>query len=367
MWCVGFDVIPEVDSYTHLGVLLDRNLSIAGCLKEANAKIKRTLLSLDCCGVYENGGLNPLTSKKIYKSVVLPKGLYGCEMWYDMTQSDILFNERTHRFCVKYMQSIGTRTRTHIALGLLGLYSVEAEIDKKKLILFGQLCRLELYSCIKEVFLFRLCSYFNNNQNQKGYFKDIFCVLIKYNLVDTVRTYVNSGQFPSKSEWKIQINKRIKQHEELLWYTNNTIDEFRIFNLTQPTLKESCIWLIGKRIPKLLKSCRVVIKMVSYMCSYSTEKLCSKCGILYNDVIKHTLFDCSVLENHRISFSLLLNTELGHEVSDYVSSLNSYEQLGVLLGGPCTRLEALSKKEYDTFLELSIVFLSKLWQLKDTC
>ena len=183
----------------------------------------------------------------------------------------------------------------------------------------------------------------------------------------TVRTYVNSGQFPSKSEWKIQINKRIKQHEELLWYTNNTIDEFRIFNLTQPTLKESCIWLIGKRIPKLLKSCRVVIKMVSYMCSYSTEKLCSKCGILYNDVIKHTLHDCSALENHRLTFSLLLSIQLGHAVSDYVSSLNSYDQLGVLLGGPSIRLESLSKKEYDTFLELSIVYISKMWQFKDTC
>ena len=53
-------------------------------------------------------------------------------MWYDMTQSDILFIERSHRFCAKYIQSIGARTRTHIALGLLGLYFIEAEIDKKK-------------------------------------------------------------------------------------------------------------------------------------------------------------------------------------------------------------------------------------------
>ena len=287
-------------------------------------------------------------------------------MWYNMTQSDILFIERTHRFCVKFIQSIGTRTRTHIALGLLGLYSVEAEIDKKKLILFGQLCRLELYSTIKEMFLFRLCSYINKNKNQKGYFKDIYSVLTKYNLEDTVRTYVNTGQFPSKSEWKMQIKKRIKRHEESLWLTNNTIDEFRRFNLIQSTLTESYIWLIGKRIPKLLKNCRIVIKMVSYMCSYNIETLCSKCGILYNDVIKHTLFDCSALENQRLSFSLLLNVQLGHDVSDYVSSLNSYEQLGVLLGGPCTRLESLSTKEYDTFLELSVVYISKLWQLKDT-
>ena len=131
IWCVGDDIIPEVDSYTHLGVSFDKNLNISGCLKDANAKIKRTLLSLDCCGVYENGGLNPLTSKTIYKSVVLPKGLFGCELWYDMTKSDIMFIERTYRFCVKYIQSIEARTRTHIALGLLG-YSLLKQKSIKK-------------------------------------------------------------------------------------------------------------------------------------------------------------------------------------------------------------------------------------------
>ena len=298
---------------------------------------------------------------------MLPKGLFGCEMWYDMKKSDILFIERTHRFCVKYIQSIGARTRTHIALGLLGLFSIESEIDKKKLILFGQLCRLELYSCIKEVFLFRLSSYFSFSNNQQGYFKDICYVLTKYNLMETIRSYINCGQFPSKSLWKQQVNKCIKVHEESLWYTNCTLNEFRMFNLIQPTLQESNIWLISKRIPKLLKHCRYAIKLVSYMCSYNIERLCSRCGIVYDDVIKHTLFNCLALESYRLSFIVSLNVKFGQAVSDHVSSLNSDEQLGVLLGGPCTRLESLSQKEYDAFVELSVVYISKLWQLKDTC
>ena len=185
--------------------------------------------------------------------------------------------------------------------------------------------------------------------------------------MESIRSYINCGQFPSKSLWKKQVNKSIKMHEESLWYANTTLDEFRIFNLIQPTLKESNIWLIGKRVPKLLKHCRFVIKLVSYMCSYNIEKLCSKCGILYDDVIKHTLFDCLALENYRLSFFASLSIKLGQAVSTNVSSLNTYEKLGVLLGGPCTRLESLSQKDHDTFVELSIVHISKLWQLKDTC
>ena len=57
-----------------------------------------------------------------------------------------------------------------------------------------------MHSCIKEVFLYRLCSYINNNNNnQQGYFKDMFCLLRKYNLVDIVQSYMNSDEFPSKN------------------------------------------------------------------------------------------------------------------------------------------------------------------------
>ena len=49
--------------------------------------------------------------------------------------------ERAHRFCVKYMQGLSIRTRTDAALSLLGIYSIESEIDFRKLTLFGQFCR----------------------------------------------------------------------------------------------------------------------------------------------------------------------------------------------------------------------------------
>ena len=43
---------------------------------------------------------------------MLPKALYGCETWFSLTTNNILLLERVHRFCVKYMQGLSTRTRT---------------------------------------------------------------------------------------------------------------------------------------------------------------------------------------------------------------------------------------------------------------
>ena len=121
---------------------------------------------------------------------------------------------------------------------------------------------------------------------------------------------------------------------------------------------------MGRKFPRLLKDCRIVIRMISNLCTYTIEKLCSRCGMLYNDDIKH-LFDCAAFENHRISFNITISTKFGNVLQDYVSSLNTFEHLGVLLGGPCIRLESLSQNDFDSFLESSILYLSKMWQYKE--
>ena len=69
----------------------------------------------------------------------LPKGLYGAELWNSLTPSQEEALERAHRFCVKFIQGLPKQTRSDIALGILGANPIMAEIDKKKLIFFGQL------------------------------------------------------------------------------------------------------------------------------------------------------------------------------------------------------------------------------------
>ena len=73
-------------------------------------------------------------------------------MLYLLTKTDMQMLERSHRFCLKLMQGLQCRTKTVIALGLLGMYSLESEVDSKKLILFGQLCNLNTGSRVKDVF-----------------------------------------------------------------------------------------------------------------------------------------------------------------------------------------------------------------------
>ena len=87
--------------------------------------------------------LSPITSFKIYKSIVMPRALFGCEMLQSLSDRDNLNVNRSRGLCLKQIQGLKSRWRTDIVLGLLGVLPLQTEIDKRKLTFLGQLCPLE--------------------------------------------------------------------------------------------------------------------------------------------------------------------------------------------------------------------------------
>jgi hypothetical protein len=90
----------------------------------------------------------------LYKTIVLSKALFGCELWCNITDTQLLSLEKIHRQCIKYMQSMPKSTRTDIAWSCIGLYPIKYEIDKRKLLFFGQLCYLDNRKNQLKFFLF---------------------------------------------------------------------------------------------------------------------------------------------------------------------------------------------------------------------
>lgn len=133
VWKLGEDFIPEKEQYKHLGILCDKYMTFDNIVAEACRKIKGTFLSIINCGLHDDG-LNPITSRQIYNSVVLLKALYGSELWSRLLPNGILSLERAHRFCIKFMQCLPRGTSTDVALTLLGSNSIEVEIDRRKLV-----------------------------------------------------------------------------------------------------------------------------------------------------------------------------------------------------------------------------------------
>ena len=97
IWKLGEEEVPETSQYKHLGITIESDMAVT---KEASTKLKTTFLSLVNCGLHEDG-FTPLTAKHIYKSIALPKALYGCEVWSQLSPTQLSTLERAHRFCVK--------------------------------------------------------------------------------------------------------------------------------------------------------------------------------------------------------------------------------------------------------------------------
>ena len=99
-WYLRPNEVNEAENYKHLGVNCNNYLNLSLNVKYCALKLKGTFMSLANSGLFSE--LNPLTCIKIYNSVVLPKALYGCESWSQLSVSNIIHLERAHRFCIKY-------------------------------------------------------------------------------------------------------------------------------------------------------------------------------------------------------------------------------------------------------------------------
>ena len=94
-WYLGNDIVAESEYYKHLGINNNKYLNNKISIQDATHKLKGTFRSLVNSGILNHGALNPLTCKTIYKSIVLPKALYGCENWDNLNDTELLSLNRT--------------------------------------------------------------------------------------------------------------------------------------------------------------------------------------------------------------------------------------------------------------------------------
>ena len=363
VWYMGNDTIMENENYKHLGVNTNKYLSHTINIKDATDRLKGTFLSLVHSGVLHQDNLHPLTCIKIYNSVVLPKALYGCENWFDLTESEILSLERAHRFCVKHMQSLSKRTRTDAALSLLGVYPIELEIDSRKLTLFGQMCRLNSNSWVKNVFLNRLTSFTtHSNGRQTGFIADIFRLLGKYQLRHVLEAYLESSIFPSKFAWKRILKSTLHESAISSWHNRIHTQDFSRFTALHYDYSPHWIWYFLKEHRKLLPHCTSVIQMISSLAEVNSgNKLCIFCEVFYENIVDHCLHDCSYLDNERsemwqgiLSLSLPAYGYLFKQNISFVSN--------VLLGMKDRDLEQILGESQEAFKICCIRNIHNMWR-----
>ena len=293
-WSLGNDTVSELNTYKHLGITLSKYCNRSINVEECCQKLRSTFLTLVHCGLFENG-IHPLSAKIVYKSIVLPKALYGCELWDALSDDQTLLIERSHRYCIKQMQAISKYTNSDIALSLIGMLPIAAEIDLRKLKLFGQLCRIDPSFLVKSVFTRRLIEYTNNPVGVRGFIADCFKLVGKYNLTNFISSYIADGIFPTKTMWKNTINKQLYLYFSTTIYRNITENcSVSLFPKLHPTFNEivpSNIWVFSKSNRNVMPQCKSIIQMISFVFN-SIPVTCRKCDMYTNHLVIHVMFFC---------------------------------------------------------------------------
>ena len=358
-WHLGPNEIAEQVNYKHLGVNCNKYLDISINIKDIADKLKSTFMSIVNCGLFND--LNPLTCKSIYKSVVLPKALYGCESLSHLSHSNILKLERAHRFCVKYIQGLNTRTRTDIALSLMGIHAIESEIDFMKLNLFGQFCRSNVQCWVKTLFMQRLLSYQSNSDKQIGFIPDIVRLLSKYSLVHVYDQFIQHTNFPSKNLWKREVRSRIQSNAIALWENRTSTAEFSDFKCLHRVYEPHWLWQFAKNNPQVLHCCRSVIQMIAGVPNESLgPRLCSVCNAAYANLVEHCIHDCVGLlfERRRLWFELSC---IDVNVNVVLHNLDKCSLTIALLGGDIVQLYDLLGDRLCIFRKVCISNLDAMW------
>ena len=144
-------VLDSEPTATHLGVIQG-----AACTINTQRIGTRTMYALFGAGLYGRNGFNPMMSAKIWTICIRPRLLHGAELWcLNNTNTNIL--EKFQRDRLKQLQDFlhPPRTSSCVTLAMMGMFPIEAEIDRKSLTFFRYINKdkhsLEFDICDKQL------------------------------------------------------------------------------------------------------------------------------------------------------------------------------------------------------------------------
>ena len=306
----GTKSIPQKQSVVHLGIYQEATRSTISRTRDICTKARNAFYAMADIGVHPYG-LNAETSVNMYKKVVIPIVTYGCEIWNNLKQSDYSELNKFQHHIAKKVQGFHQYVRSDMCESMLGLYRMEAEIDRRKLLFFRRLCTFPPNALALQIFLFKLFMYVDNNSYDSWFTSDIWLLLSKYNLIHYITTYINTMELPSKLQWKRIVNKAVYEYEQTKWLRRaNSDTDFERFKILHSNIGIASLY----KIP-CIRDKRLSVHIARlWTIKPSIYRLCSFCGINIRDLLAHLLCDCVCTRPYFIQFYCLILHHYGYDI-----------------------------------------------------
>ena len=101
--------------------------------------------------------------------------------------------------------------------------------------------------------------------------------------------------------------------------------------------------------------------MISRLSRYNSVKMCTKCGVSYNNDVNHCMFECSYFDTMKNNFNAKIARLFDEQFSCALQNLDSHVRLGVYLGSPLVDVTAFLGESDMLFYKVTVRYISDLW------
>jgi hypothetical protein len=205
-WILYKQPMPVEPVTTHLGVTrtAEKAATVSPFIMERLKTGRRTVYALMGAGLHGLNGLSPVTCLKIYTTYVLPRLISSVET-VTLNQNEKNSLETFHRSILRQIQHLPQRTATPAIYLLLGTLPIQAEIDKRKLTLFGSIAR-DKTSTLCNIAKRQLTM---KSLDSKSWFSDLVEISYQYGLPSPHEILESP---PSRGKWKSEITSAINYY-----------------------------------------------------------------------------------------------------------------------------------------------------------
>jgi len=268
--------------------------------------------------------------------------------------------EKIQRYFARRVQGFPQRSPIGSTISCLGMISMEARIDKQKLVFLGRMCRTSANLIAKKVFLWTVGNLiFDPHHSYNSFIYDISTVLKKYDLEDYLNDFIFTGKFPDKISWKNLIGTRIqvfeeRKHERCI---RNPSEGLRRFLKINPGLKMHHLWKVAYTDSSRKMEYGTLIRIGGMQ---ARPGLCPLCGKLSQDRILHISMNCSLTLDDRNHLMESLFSYMPPVIyRDFCDQIDD-DILIMLLGGLNEITERLEYQAWINVIRLSTKYFIKI-------
>jgi hypothetical protein len=290
--------VEIVDEFCYLGVLFSSNGNTAAHFKKTVTQAQRAAFALVSRAKRLEFSLDTIID--LYKTMVLPILLYGCEAW-GCEKLDIL--ERFQLLFLKYVLNIKKATPNVMVYGETGIYPLEIIVKSRLVKYWAKLVGNQKKSLTKE--LYHVTLYKSNNSNKPYKWLNTVKTILDncgYSYVWEAQYVDNVNVFAARIECTLK--DQYIQNWHGIMYNSNMYSNYRLFKHTF-----GAELYLAKLFPSeaiifcRFRTCNSNLAIVRgrYGNVPRHERVCDFCKINLGDEY-HSLLECTALTNVRKSY-----------------------------------------------------------------